>query len=459
MSEKTEKPDTRAHPRVDLFTKVKIIDKDSQQTQELFAGNVSQGGIFLRSNRPLPKGKKVALQFELEQGPVQIDEAEVVWSKPFEPISVDGSLPGMGLRFSQAREEAISKIGQFISEALSEDKDKLPLEKQPTDPEINNNDSTPSSPPPAEPPAPEVTQQAQAKDSFAEAPQVAKLKVELTATKPTFSEPAISEPEIGLKEMTPPPPAGKRLALFGVFVLAAASITFIVLWLTHPLDRKQTAPSTPVELPLREPAPDKAMSPEPPAAQVHTKDAPTTAEQPAPQTTQQKAEAPATVPAQPQKPELPQAQAEKPATPPTQTDNSVRPPPEKPKNKSEPAAKEAAAPAPARPTQAGPTAMDGQLSAPIFRQTDRGWQMELLFTQAKKVDHFPLKNPPRLAVDLYGLSYGGKQKVIESPAPLIQRLRVGVDADKTRLVLDFTGEKVPPYKVLKTSSGLVVNFY
>jgi uncharacterized protein (TIGR02266 family) len=458
MSGEKEKPNIRVHPRVDLFTKVKIIDKDSQQTQELLAGNVSQGGIFLRSNRPLPEGKKVSLQFELEQGPVQIDEAEVVWSKPFEAISVDGSLPGMGLRFSQAREEAISRIGHFINEALSEDKEQLPLEKQSTDPEINSN-SFPSATPPSEPPAPAAIQQTEGYGALADVPQPARLKVELTSTKPAFSEPVPSELKISREEIAPPPPAGKRLALFLLFVLAAAAITFLVLWLTHPLDRKQSPSATPVEPPPSTPEPVTDRPPEAPASQEPARDAPSAGAPSEPQMAQQKAAAPAALPAQLEKPAVPPAQIEKPPKPPVQAEKPVTPASEKPGTAPEPAMEKPAAPAPAPQAQASPAAPGGQLSAPVFRQTDRGWQMELLYSQAKKVDHFPLKNPPRLAIDLYGLIYAGKQKTIEAPAPMVQRLRLGVDADKTRLVLDFSGEKVPPYKVVKTSSGLVVNFY
>ncbi|RME22108.1 MAG: PilZ domain-containing protein, partial [Deltaproteobacteria bacterium] len=115
-----EKNDTgggkRRHKRVELFSKVKVRAGESEQ--ELLAGNVSAGGIFLRSNRPLEPGQQVSLEIDMGGTPVTVDVGEVKWAKPFEPVSVDGSIPGMGVEFKQMSEQARRRIESFIEEAL-----------------------------------------------------------------------------------------------------------------------------------------------------------------------------------------------------------------------------------------------------------------------------------------------------------------------------------------------------
>jgi uncharacterized protein (TIGR02266 family) len=108
----------RAHKRVDFFNPVKVVVPEENTAVDVFAGNVSKGGMFLRSNRPLPKGKKVRLEFETEEGKVEVEEGEVVWNKEFEPISIDGSPAGMGVEFKSMSDDSKLKIEAFIDDAL-----------------------------------------------------------------------------------------------------------------------------------------------------------------------------------------------------------------------------------------------------------------------------------------------------------------------------------------------------
>ena len=108
----------RAHPRVDFFSPVKVVIPDENTAVDVFAGNVSKGGMFLRSNRPLPKGKKVTLEFETDEGKVKVEEGEVVWNKEFEPISIDGAPAGMGVEFRSMSDDSQLKIEAFIDDAL-----------------------------------------------------------------------------------------------------------------------------------------------------------------------------------------------------------------------------------------------------------------------------------------------------------------------------------------------------
>ncbi len=412
MADDKKGPDLRNHPRVDLFTRVKVVDKETKAVQEVLAGNVSKGGIFLRSNRPLPRGKKVALEFELDGGQVQIDDAEIVWNKPFEPISVDGALPGMGIRFESARQDSLERIGRFIDEALTSSM--LP-EKAPP----------PAMAEIAVAPVPlEVetkaapTAEAQAVDVVPTKPITASMKVKLKGTPPP--PPADADQEVPMAQFTTPPPPGKRAMLFVIFVVAVAAVTFLLLLLLKPFDRKS--------------APEEASPPPAVAAENH-------AGERAPATP-----TPAAV-AEPKPVEKPVEKTPAVAEMPAEKTPAVV---EKPVEKSPPPAeKPAETPAAAAPDEVFP---------PVFNHTEKGWLMELAFAGDAKVQHFTLKSPPRLAIDIPGARYPHRQRTIEAPAPIVQRVRVGVEPGKVRLVLDFTGEKIPAFSLQRSEKGLSVVF-
>ncbi|MBW2700244.1 MAG: PilZ domain-containing protein, partial [Deltaproteobacteria bacterium] len=150
---KNNEKNNRSNKRVDFFNKVKIVIPDTDTAIDVFAANMSKGGIFLRSNRPLPKGKTVRLQFETEKGSVEVDEGEVIWSKPFEPISIDGEQPGMGIKFRNMSETSRKHIESFIAEALS-DSPKAPLPPPPPPPVVPKAPTLPAQAPALPPQAP-----------------------------------------------------------------------------------------------------------------------------------------------------------------------------------------------------------------------------------------------------------------------------------------------------------------
>ena len=96
---------------------------------------------------------------------------------------------------------------------------------------------------------------------------------------------------------------------------------------------------------------------------------------------------------------------------------------------------------------------------PEFEKTSRGWRMTLEATAPVKIKHFRLKNPPRLAVDLYKADYTGDKKRLRSPARFISRVRVGQQPGFVRFVLDFKGKRVPRHRVTKKNGKAVVSFF
>lgn len=73
--------------------------------------------------------------------------------------------------------------------------------------------------------------------------------------------------------------------------------------------------------------------------------------------------------------------------------------------------------------------------------------------QVAKFELLELSNPPRLAVDLYGIDSRAKVKNVRG-GPL-RAVRVGGWPDKTRLVLDLEGE-MPKYEARRTAQGLSI---
>jgi Tfp pilus assembly protein PilZ len=96
---------------------------------------------------------------------------------------------------------------------------------------------------------------------------------------------------------------------------------------------------------------------------------------------------------------------------------------------------------------------------PEFRKTPKGWRMVLEASAPVKIKHFKLKNPPRLAVDLYKTDYTGDKKRLSSPAGFISRVRVGEQPGFVRFVLDFKGKRVPRHRVTKKNGKAVVSFF
>ena len=72
-------------------------------------GNLSEGGLFLRTSTPLERGAKAVVRFGGEQ-PVEA-VARVVWSR----VEGQGGPPGMGLVFEGVDEPRMEAIRKIIS--------------------------------------------------------------------------------------------------------------------------------------------------------------------------------------------------------------------------------------------------------------------------------------------------------------------------------------------------------
>ena len=126
----------------------------------------------------------------------------------------------------------------------------------------------------------------------------------------------------------------------------------------------------------------------------------------------------------------------------------------------------AEAPAKAEPSAAKPALPENVVAAeaderevahPAQRITGLSFNDDTLRIRADgdiaRYEVLELADPPRLAVDLYGVGLSARAPRVSSGA--LKDVRVGAHADKVRLVLDVRG-KMPAYRVDRASRGLEV---
>jgi uncharacterized protein (TIGR02266 family) len=409
----------RKSPRVDFFQKVRVVVPEDQTAVDLFAANVSEGGMFLRSNQPLPRGKKVELEFEVPEGKVRVEDCEVVWSRPFEPISVGGEPAGMGIQFKAMAPEAQKTIEAFIEDALGDEDGSveeraglsmpLPLKSPPPPPA---EDAPPReviepagvfltpSPRPARPPpvrlAPptEPVEQVLTLDMI----DLSEVPTEPPAP-PRPTSPSAEVRQAAMAELSSPPAPRTRALLFVLFVAVVAVATFLTLWWLRPFEEKEGTAETAGTAKTEGARSPDAPKPEPP------------------------------------KPEPPKPEPPKPEPP-----------------KPEP-------PKPEPPEPEAPAAAEGQalVDLPVFERSPSGWRMEISATGPVEWKTFTLKNPARLAVDAQGADYTGKRQALENPAPFVSRVRIGKQPAFIRYVLDF-GAEIPAHDIQKSPRKLVITF-
>src|SRR6185369_222850 len=94
------------------------------------------------------------------------------------------------------------------------------------------------------------------------------------------------------------------------------------------------------------------------------------------------------------------------------------------------------------------------------RGDDAGHTIVLTADGGLSHEHFELKNPPRLVIDLVGVVDKTSTKTVAVGTGGLSRVRVAQFATKpkpvVRVVLDMTSPK--PYAIVPTENGLVVDF-
>ena len=104
--------DRRSYERFDVSSLA--VDYANGDTF-LFAylANISEMGIFVRSEEPLPIGTRLRLRFAPPDGPSLELDGEVVWINPLRP-SGDNPNPGMGVSFVGLTPEQRERVVELV---------------------------------------------------------------------------------------------------------------------------------------------------------------------------------------------------------------------------------------------------------------------------------------------------------------------------------------------------------
>ena len=107
----------RKHKRVNVNIEVQYSSEHSFASD--WITNISKGGMFIRTDHPLPPGTKLKISFSLPNRklPIQV-EGVVRWIAPREK----GILPGMGVEITKISEEDKMFLEKFIDEVLAKEK-------------------------------------------------------------------------------------------------------------------------------------------------------------------------------------------------------------------------------------------------------------------------------------------------------------------------------------------------
>ncbi len=102
----------RREPRAPVNLRIDYQTVDAFFSE--FASNINQGGLYIKSTRPLPPGTRLNIQFLLPNNsrPIQVS-GEVVWVNE---KTTKGINPGMGIRFEELDAEAKAHINQLVRE-------------------------------------------------------------------------------------------------------------------------------------------------------------------------------------------------------------------------------------------------------------------------------------------------------------------------------------------------------
>lgn len=116
MSDKDERndddfSDRREHTRYDTSIAVDYASGDTF----LFAylQNISEMGIFIRTNEPLSVGTELRLRFHVDEGDPLVLDGEVTWINPYKHTG-ENLNPGMGVRFKDLTPEGREQVVALV---------------------------------------------------------------------------------------------------------------------------------------------------------------------------------------------------------------------------------------------------------------------------------------------------------------------------------------------------------
>jgi type IV pilus assembly protein PilZ len=91
-------------------TRIEVDYRSGETFLFAYIENISEMGIFVASNDPLPVGARIELRFEHEGQTFEID-GEVAWINPVRPGALN---PGMGVRFTNLTPEHREQVVELV---------------------------------------------------------------------------------------------------------------------------------------------------------------------------------------------------------------------------------------------------------------------------------------------------------------------------------------------------------
>jgi len=103
----------RSEPRMPKALSLNFKDRES--FVRAYTGDISTGGLSIRTENPLPPGHQFRLQMQIpdRQKPIQV-KCEVVWSRKKEE-SPSGKASGMGVKFCEISENDLKFLKEYVS--------------------------------------------------------------------------------------------------------------------------------------------------------------------------------------------------------------------------------------------------------------------------------------------------------------------------------------------------------
>jgi type IV pilus assembly protein PilZ len=100
----------RRDPRLPVNIRIDYQTVDAFFSE--FASNINQGGLYIKTAKPLPPGTGLNIQFLLpgKSRPIQV-RGEVVWVNE---RTTKGINPGMGIRFEDLDAETKAEINELV---------------------------------------------------------------------------------------------------------------------------------------------------------------------------------------------------------------------------------------------------------------------------------------------------------------------------------------------------------
>jgi type IV pilus assembly protein PilZ len=103
--------DRRSHERFDASIEVDYASGETFLFS--YITNISEMGIFIRSDNPAPRGAVLTLRFAAPNGPALDIAGEVTWVNPLRPDG-ENLNPGMGVRFLDLTPEAREAVVDLV---------------------------------------------------------------------------------------------------------------------------------------------------------------------------------------------------------------------------------------------------------------------------------------------------------------------------------------------------------